>query len=830
MWTFHLPLLLCFLNSAKLLCQFYAMRLFSVVVLATLAIGTDGINPPPAQKPISWQHSAARALPVVQNFLGSSNLRPDGVSLGPITLGGINGNFYNSSLNLDGSPFELEELIWSSCSGVRKGTAASGVNVQVTTRMPVDERVIMQNIEVSQAMNIEVTFDGPFFRSCDNVGGAGGGCGWGLILPTDNQNFELSLSQLEDGTDVMIVADTTTNTVSASALATPCPVSIAIDGTSFSGSLDSCSSDENISLQHVIAVAEKAVDAIVLLTQHLSDFEGSFESACSDWEERWRSAYDPADDYFSGHLPTLETGDASLADLYTWAANAQVSLMRTSMLSSPRQYIISEGASNSYGGSLGMGGSGQFIWDLSFSAATLSLLDPDVALDILKHVVSNADFGTYPIGVPQAWDGFPAYPNIVDAGQYAFDFIASFIYLQSYFTLTGDLESLTTPLQNNHDESQTYSPLDFMRRIASNYVDYPKAVDSEFLADYGSDKRSFLEAAPTYTNVIAGLQIGNAGMQFSLAKLLESIGGHDDEVDELRSNATSIVEDVVKLQFREGGFFACLNSTAGQDPVDILALADHIYIGQGLGLIGDSIDLLPSDVRNSMAKLFFSDYLVNGWVAAVSENDESMANLGCDPNLCTDLDKVSMRSDWTATGGYGGLFGASIEALADIEGGLDGAIKALKTGAVLASASDGTMPSQGIAVRSTPMFNSYLGITEEDVPKYAFAPAFPEFFDKNEQQSGFPSEWPNTARSIQNAEASIVDCFIRTVFGWRPSWSSWDSAADKDSVIDAAIWKKGTSRGGFEGKLYNVKTPFGDINLEVSNDGVSWTWAGETKI
>ena len=107
--------------------------------------------------------------------------------------------------------------------------------------------------------------------------------------------------------------------------------------------------------------------------------------------------------------------------------------------------------------------------------------------------------------------------------------------------------------------------------------------------------------------MIAGLQIGNAGMQFSLAKLLESIGGHDDEVDELRSNATSIVEDVVKLQFREGGFFACLNSTAGQDPVDILALADHIYIGQGLGLIGDSIDLLPSDVRNSMAELFFSD-------------------------------------------------------------------------------------------------------------------------------------------------------------------------------------------------------------------------------
>jgi hypothetical protein len=131
-----------------------------------------------------------------------------------------------------------------------------------------------------------------------------------------------------------------------------------------------------------------------------------------------------------------------------------------------------------------------------------------------------------------------------------------------------------------------------------------------------------------------------------------------------------------------------------------MALADHIYIGQGLGIIGDSIDLLPPSVRQSMQDLFFSDYLSdNGWVRALSENDQSMSNLDCEPSTCTDLDKVSMRSDWTATGGYGGLFGASIEALADLEGGLDGAIKALKTGVVLADPDHGTMPSQGIAVR-----------------------------------------------------------------------------------------------------------------------------------
>ena len=185
-----------------------------------------------------------------------------------------------------------------------------------------------------------------------------------------------------------------------------------------------------------------------------------------------------------------------------------------------------------------MGGSGQFIWDLSFSAASLSLLDPNVTLDILKHLVSNADFSTSPIGVPQAWDGYLKYPNTVNGGTYAFDYVASFIYLQSYFTLTGDMTSLTTPIKNNHDK-QMYSTLDFLRAISRNWVHYPKAYGTKNLADYGSDKRSFLEAAPSYTNVIAGLQIGNAGMQFSLANLLEKLGGdNEEEIKELRSDAT----------------------------------------------------------------------------------------------------------------------------------------------------------------------------------------------------------------------------------------------------------------------------------------------------
>ncbi|GMH63331.1 hypothetical protein TrRE_jg7267 [Triparma retinervis] len=151
-------------------------------------------------------------------------------------------------------------------------------------------------------------------------------------------------------------------------------------------------------------------------------------------------------------------------------------------------------------------------------------------------------------------------------------------------------------------------------------------------------------------------------------------------------------------------------------------------------------------------------------------------------------------------------------------------------GVVLADPDHGTMPSQGIAVRSTPQFNAYLGISEENVPDFAFAPAFPEFFDANEQANGFPAEWPNTARSIQNAEASICDAFIRTIFGWRPSWGAFsaDDNTDFDAIIEASIWNKSTGRGGFKGTLSNVRTPFGDINLEASDTGINWEWSSKS--
>lgn len=92
---------------------------------------------------------------------------------------------------------------------------------------------------------------------------------------------------------------------------------------------------------------------------------------------------------------------------------------------------------------------------------------------------------------------------------------------------------------------------------------------SEFLVDYGGDKRSFLEAVLTYTNVIPALQFGNAGMLFSLSKLLErsEVSRDINEINWIKGNASSIIKDALSFQYNSGGFWNCLNQEGKSIPV-----------------------------------------------------------------------------------------------------------------------------------------------------------------------------------------------------------------------------------------------------------------------
>ena len=187
------------------------------------------------------------------------------------------------------------------------------------------------------------------------------------------------------------------------------------------------------------------------------------------------------------------------------------------------------------------------------------------------------------------------------------------------------------------------------------------------------------------------------------------------------------------------------------------------------------------------------------------------------------------EQDWTATGAYGGLPGLAADALTGLEGNFDAMLVLLRNISIVTDPESGTMPSQGVAVYTPPFIADFLdGNNGIEVPDQAFAPSFPEWFD----EKNFDKLWPHSLRSIQNAEASVVDAFIRSLFGWRPQVGSGSNSAGSSlsERIEASLYLPDVPRR-CNLTLRNLRTPFGDgnvrIDIHAGESGLSWRFSSK---
>ena len=813
-----------------------ALLLCAVSSLASAGVPSVASLAPPSRT--AWR---LLGQPQVQNFWSSAGLRRDLISLGTLAFTPLNGNYQNSTLAIDGAAGVLESSRWGVCSGERAG-AAGGVAIANEVRLPFESRAALQEWTLTPgdgaAHTLAVGADGPFFRACDAPGG--GSCGWGTTFPVDRSSFAASLLRV-GAREVMVTVDDTTGVAAASAMwwrsggTSDLTVTVVHDNSSFA--LTGAFSGPSV-LRQAFAAGTDAAAALTALTPLLDDgaFEAAWAGACDAFEARWQSAFMPpvadggAGAHFSGSLPILTSDSPDLDRLYYWAALAMVSLERTNLLSGPRQFVISQGPSNSFDGSAGMGGSGQFVWDLSFAATTMALLDPEAMRDQADFVMnmSTSIGGGELIAVPQSWDAFPAYgTSAAPAGSYRFDYYSAFLHAHTYVAYNNASDWLLAP----RAAGRTASGHAFFRALSDARTGYPASPVSPWLADYGSNKRDYLEVVPTYVGVVPALQMGAAGMSLALARLVEQAGpgvyaNASALSAELRVNASTIVAEAVRWLWRggeDGGAWRCMANDSSTTAVR--SINDYVYVAQALGVLGRgaATELLPAGIANASVAFFARELLPPGaaWVRALSLADPLCANYA---SLTPSVeDKLVYRSDWGCGGSYGGIPGFATESAAHLTGDFTGTLAALRQLAPVAAV---TAPSQGIAVDTPPYLAAYYngGRAPEDVPPPPYGTAWPEFFDEPD----FPSVWPDTERYVQNAEASIVDAIIRTLFGWRPDWvtpTAPPRSPAAAAAIDAALYLPARGRGDFHGTLALLRTPLGYINITASSSGLVWVWA-----
>lgn len=239
-------------------------------------------------------------------------------------------------------------------------------------------------------------------------------------------------------------------------------------------------------------------------------------------------------------------------------------------------------------------------------------------------------------------------------GSYRFDYYSAFLHVMTYVALNNATEWLARPLA----EKGTATGYDFLLAMVRTREGYPSSPASPWLADYGPNKRDYLEVVPSYVDVVPALQFGSVGMALATARLADQNGAPFGNGSGaalavlLRANASAIASAAQEHLWRDddSGAWRCIYPNGTSAPVR--SVNDYVYIAQSIGFLGrDASFSLPANVSRASVDFFERELLAPGtaWVRALSLDDQLCSNVQSLTPSIEDL--LVMRADW-------GCFGA----------------------------------------------------------------------------------------------------------------------------------------------------------------------------
>ena len=305
-------------------------------------------------------------------------------------------------------------------------------------------------------------------------------------------------------------------------------------------------------------------------------FEKQFKQAKDAWDQRWKDAFTPDNDRYSGNFPTLVTSNSKLKRVYYLALMTMLQMERTSFPHSKRCFVT---VGPRWGTSL------EYFWDTALFSTTYSLLDPAnfkqnisswLNLDIHSHYAEDYLTGE---GVGPWYS-----PNDLSV----------FSCFWNYATTTGDTDFLAANKQHFVDWANYWK-----KRVSPG----------ETLADFGEND-NILECGPKYVNMIPSLNGAHVGLMRLAAQLLPK-----DEAEALRADAELLAKAVLAQYVPGDGVWR----TKHRDGSTVISRHVYDYVNIGLWMTDD----LSPQKKKEMTGFVNRELLADGWIRAMSLSDEA---------------------------------------------------------------------------------------------------------------------------------------------------------------------------------------------------------------
>ena len=328
-------------------------------------------------------------------------------------------------------------------------------------------------------------------------------------------------------------------------------------------------------------------------------FEEQWERTQAEWDSRWKSAFMPDNNFFSGNAPLLVTDDVAIREIYYRSVLTLLVLLRTNLWSN-RTFITSGERAKGV----------VFYWDTSLFSTLFALLEPRQMKEQIKlfleqdpHESSVIVFKTERpasprhLEVPAGWD----------LRGYAANDLSIFRLTWSYLVVTQDKEFLQEMIADQ-------TVLQRMHVLATNWKKL-RLNPTDQLADYGG-ALNLLECVPTYINKVPSFNSANVWMMRELAKILEE-NGDSAEARNLRLEADAMFKAVMMLYEPGKGVWTSLHRDGTR--VEMRHCYDFATVGRFLAAD------LPPNVRREMVDFVRRELLMEKWMRAQSLLDVAAA-------------------------------------------------------------------------------------------------------------------------------------------------------------------------------------------------------------
>lgn len=516
------------------------------------------------------------------------------------------------ALSVNGTPVAAETSQWRAYEILREGTAAA-LKVRTTTRMVDSDAGLLFTFTVENPTDAEAA-TAVSLSSRMIVRRQQGTWEWAPPRPDERAQDHRAVP---DGEDAVTWIDSKSPAVTALVM-TPSPRSMDADNAfHWEARL---APGASLTVRMTVAFGTDRAETLKRAHGWLNVFEDQQEAARTGWETRFKDAFTPGNDRYSGHLPLLTTDDPALHRVYYGSVLSWLCMERAGLSQKyPRVFVT---ASPFYAPTL------TYFWDTQFYGTLWALLDAKGLKEQLRLFLTADIHSCYAVDFLTLKGVGPWY----SANDYAL-----FQLLTTYMRLNSDWGFL-------EEAAGEKTVLEHLESLATHWK---KLADNPAgMADYGT-KDNLLETVPTYTNVVPSFNAANVWMMRTLAGLLRERGRGEDAA-RLEEEAGVLAGRVLSLCNALNGWFSCWMPDGRRQ--EVRSVVDFMTVAACMP------DDVPPDLRGRMMDSVDRELWTGQWLRALSIEDPSAVRSLASPKIMATWSSAwpgdSLRADHGFTGSY----------------------------------------------------------------------------------------------------------------------------------------------------------------------------------